>query len=513
MSAQQYEHGIDKTSEALTSMSPKEPMANLQKPFSVAVIGGGVAGSTIALRLSELGIETHLLEKGPSLVNGPPICHLHAGGNLYREISEEQCIKLLKQSIDTVKIYPHCLNLRPTVVAVPTIDPGTPEQLIPRLETLKSEYKKLVETDPSNQVLGNPEDYFKLFDKATLQALADKPLPETPTSYEDWLIPVAKQTNLDQLKFPVILVQEYGLSAFRFAAMVTLAGERLDDCHVHTETKVISIERSQQSNFNQDGLTNQWTLETRAHGQTSTLNVDYIVNACGFRSGEIDDMLNAKRDRMVEFKAAYVTHWPDCKGHWPEVIFYGERGTPQGMAQLTPYHGGYFQLHGMTEDITLFKDGLVASNKDTAQPKLPPYLLQKIEQQWPDKTAQERTQASIDHMAQFIPDFAHAKTAGKPLYGAQQIPGDDPSLRAADVSFDHKNYARTEIVKASSALTAADAVLNDILNKGLVELDDNALSVHKFDATQSLNADEVDAKAMQIAKDRAYPEALAKQLK
>ncbi|EDQ02061.1 hypothetical protein [Shewanella benthica] len=41
--------------------------------------------------------------------------------------------------------------------------------------------------------------------------------------------------------------------------------------------------------------------------------------------------------------------------------FYGERGTPQGMAQLTPYPDGYFQLHGMTQDITPFNNGLVAS--------------------------------------------------------------------------------------------------------------------------------------------------------
>ena len=71
----------------------------------IAVVGGGIAGSTIALYLSEIGLNVKLFEKGPSLVNGPPICHLHAGGNLYREISDEQCITLLKESIDLVKFY------------------------------------------------------------------------------------------------------------------------------------------------------------------------------------------------------------------------------------------------------------------------------------------------------------------------------------------------------------------------------------------------------------------------
>ena len=75
----------------------------------VAVVGGGVAGSTIALRLAELGIDTTLFEKGDGLVSGPPICHLHAGGNLYREISDQQCLTLLQQFIDTVKVYADCL--------------------------------------------------------------------------------------------------------------------------------------------------------------------------------------------------------------------------------------------------------------------------------------------------------------------------------------------------------------------------------------------------------------------
>ena len=47
---------------------------------------------------------------------------------------------------------------------------------------------------------------------------------------------------------------------------------------------------------------------------------------------------------------------------------------------------------------------------------------------------------------------------GKPLYGAQQIPGKDSTLRAADVTFKGNNYARANIVKASSAVKAAEKI-------------------------------------------------------
>ncbi|MCV5857023.1 hypothetical protein OFN53_41025, partial [Escherichia coli] len=67
------------------------------------------------------------------------------------------------------------------------------------------------------------------------------------------------------------------------------------------------------------------------------MTCDYLVNACGFETGSIDNTVGAKRDRVVEFKAAYVTRWADCQQQWPEVIFHGPRGTDKGMAQLTPY--------------------------------------------------------------------------------------------------------------------------------------------------------------------------------
>ncbi len=85
----------------------------------VAIIGGGVAGSTVALYLAKQGLSVSLFEKNNNLVSGPPICHLHAGGNLYRELSQQQCLDLLVQSIDFVKFFPATVNKRPTVIAVP----------------------------------------------------------------------------------------------------------------------------------------------------------------------------------------------------------------------------------------------------------------------------------------------------------------------------------------------------------------------------------------------------------
>ena len=498
--------------ETVMNKSSEAYLPLLSSNAKIAIIGGGVAGSTIALRFAELGLDTTLIEKGPSLVNGPPICHLHAGGNLYREICDEQCLTLLQQSIDTVKVYPQSVNIRPTVIALPKTDNGQPEDLLPRLKKLRAKYSELVTQDSDNKVLGEPENYFRFYSRAELDTLREMPVPKTAQNDSDWLIAFAQHVDLDRVKFPVLLVQEYGLSAFRFAAIASLAIEGLPSCHLQIDSQVVAI--TQQEN------TSGWQVSTQTLSQQKQghsiieQHFDYVINACGFKSGEIDDMVSAKRKRMVEFKAAYVAHWPQCQGLWPEIVFYGERGTPQGMAQLTPYPDGYFQLHGMTQDITLFDQGLVASSLESAQPQLAKRFIEKIDKKWPEQLVHNRTLGSIEHIAQFVPTFNTARVAAKPLFGAQQIPGENADLRAADVSFYGQHYARTEIVKASSALAAADAILNNLVYCGLIDAIEigDFLTKHYFPVSQQSSEIKVTERAMMLAKQRDYPMALAKNL-
>jgi predicted transcriptional regulator len=57
------------------------------------------------------------------------------------------------------------------------------------------------------------------------------------------------------------------------------------------------------------------------------------------------------------------------------------------------------------------------------------------------------------------------KSGGRPLYGAQQIVGEDSNLRVAEVSFPQDHYARIDTIKASSALSAAGKILDKILEQ------------------------------------------------
>lgn len=465
----------------------------------VAVIGGGVAGATAALYLGRLGLDVTLFEKGDSLVSGPPFCHLHAGGNLYREIPDEQCLTLLRQSVDLLRFYPYAVDFRPTVIAVPVTDPDDPEALYPRLEKLRAEYAAMIAEDARNEVLGTPGDYYRLYSREALLALARREPVAMPLTPDEWMIPVARGIDTAQVKFPLIMVQEYGLNLFRLGAGAALSLQALPHCDLKLETAVTAAERTETG----DGF----TVTSLHDGQTVKQHFDYLVNAAGFRTGEIDDMLGLKRERLVEFKAAYVTQWQEGTV-WPEVIFHGERGTPNGMAQFTPYPCGLVQLHGMTNDITLFDEGLVGSTPQSAQPQLSPRFLEMIDRQWEWSCVEKRSRRAIEHMARYIPAFKSAEVASKPLFGAQQIPGEDPTLRAADVSFVGDRYARCEVVKASSVLSMTDAIVARLAALGYVD----AARIGTRDFGPETLPDEagLEAHARSLAETRQYPPCLSK---
>ncbi len=471
-----------------------------RKKAKIAIVGAGVAGSSLALYLGQLGLEVTLFEKSPSIVNGPPFCHLHAGGNLYREISDTQCIKLLKQSIDFLRYYPFSVDYRPTAIVLPTTDTGTPKQLLPRLALLKSEYEILIGNDEKNKVLGESENYYKLYSRESIEELKKRAIVRRPKNDDEWMIPVAHTIDLEKVQFPLIMVQEYGLNLFRLASGASLALKTFKNVDIRTETKVIHIEKQK--------ATKQWHITYSHDNQTQKEHFDYLVNAAGFRTGKIDDFLEVPCKRMVEFKAAYISQWASHKSTlFPEIIFHGERGTPRGMGQFTPYPNGYFQLHGMTKDITLYADGLVKSDAVSCQPKLDKNFMKKIEQSWSKKEINSRTDAAIRHLSQFIPTFSQATVGSKPLFGAQQIPGDDPTLRVAEVSFPTLGYARCEIVKVSSVMDMIDTIVKQFIELGY--LDASIQGKRALTHLENLSEIELVKYAKVLCKSREYPEDLA----
>ena len=524
--------------------------------LSIAIVGGGIAGSTIALRLCEENrlAEDHifenitLFESKASLVNGPPFCHLHAGGNLYREISDAQCIVLLKQSIDTVRANPHCFEKRPTVLFVPKDDTmAPPSKLIERLLVLQDVYANLAAEDPANQVLGDPGQYFSLFSQEDLQRLRNITLDEEflvtdLKESERWLLPVVTNlASLDDFKYPVILVQEFGWNMFRQAAACSLALEDFtkEFLNLQLNSSLTDIQRTESG---------KWQVFCKPSGMSEheehlAGQFDVLINTAGWKSGSIDDLVISSLmgslhvdipDRMTECKASYLTEniavgvETESDLPWPEIIFHGERGTPKGMIQMNPMCGGYFQIHGMTKNVTLFDGGLVRNTHNSAQPVFKNDLGNKLSAVWEKEDLLIRTGNAVDLAGKYFVPRKHLQKSilpgiklkvlsslPQPFYGAVQIPGTDPNFRATNgISFlrnDIKSYVRIEIVKASNAISCAEDLINLLYNTYFGRTAPSKIPgiEERYRTLASLPCEVIIERAREICIARSYPLSLA----
>ncbi len=463
------------------------------------IVGGGVAGVTTALRLANAGLRITLVESGDSLVGGPPFCHLHAGGNLYPDIDDAQCRTLLRQSIDFARFYPFVVDKRPTLLAIPKRCELAPERLFDRLVMLQESYAALIEKDVRNGVLGDAEEYFALFDVEAI-ATMPKESERRPQSPEAWVAAALPYIDLSKIKLPIALVQEYGLNLFRLAAGAVMALRSLENVTLRFGTTLTSLSSSV------DGFE---ATVVSSEG-VERIECDYLVNAAGYQTGKIDEMLGIACKKSVEFKAAYVSHWQTAQQRLlPEMIFHGKRGSETGMGQFTPYAGGFVQLHAMTPRATLYEKGLVKTEALRCQPKLGKDFLSKLTGGWQAEEIEARTREAIAHLSHFMPAFRTAIPAAKPLYGAQQIPGEEPSLRVAEAAFPMRRYARCEIVKVSSAIDMAEAIIKELYREGLIE---RAHFDRCPDALQALDEAELSKTAAQIAAKRGYPKEMSELL-
>jgi hypothetical protein len=161
----------------------------------------------------------------------------------------------------------------------------------------------------------------------------------------------------------------------------------------------------------------------------------------------------------------------------------------------------------MTKDITLYEDGLVANSNVSSQPYLKENFMQKIDKSWSKEETTQRTLSAIKHLSQFIPKFSSATVGSKPLFGAQQIPGSDPTLRVAEVSFPKSRYARCEIVKVSSTLDMLDTITKELIK--LNYLSKNVKGKRDFSILKELDENNIISVGEKLCFQREYPKKLA----
>ena len=95
----------------------------------------------------------------------------------------------------------------------------------------------------------------------------------------------------------------------RRASSARLSLDQKANCQLLLEHKVTGVSKTD--------IHGAWNLRYQHCGNEHEENFDFLINAAGFKTGKIDDMLGYKRERLVEFKAAYVSRWESCDTAWP----------------------------------------------------------------------------------------------------------------------------------------------------------------------------------------------------
>ncbi len=103
------------------------------------IIGGGIAGSYIAIKLSEKVKENEgnnkiILYEQNKLLSGNPYIHLHSGGILYPELTLEEEKEFIEDSKFFMEEFADCLIKKPTVVIYR--QPYSPQDLVKKCQRI-----------------------------------------------------------------------------------------------------------------------------------------------------------------------------------------------------------------------------------------------------------------------------------------------------------------------------------------------------------------------------------------
>lgn len=429
----------------------------------LAIIGGGISGLMCSLKAAQAGFEIVLFESEPDAMlktSSFPI-HLHSGA-MYPSLPDAEIGQLLEESILFCREIPEAVVKRPTLISLHVSDPHDPSYIINPVIRNQQRYAELVAKDPGNKVFGEPEDYYRIFTRADLERLAQKPMPvvthhpDDPIlelSLEDWTIPFAKSTDLDQLQYPIVILKEWlmDMTAAKNAMMRKLEG--LLNVAMFFNTRVTNV-KPENSNIK---------VTFRTPQGISDAVFSHVLNAAGETAGIIDDMMGTDTVRFREAKQAFRIAFKEAEHeYWPEAVVMAPRGNKQAMTEVIPVSPGVFQLLSTTVDATLTEDGLAfADGKQTSHP----VLKQQIERAFNGLDPADdirRLQAVIARIADRHPRF---KTA-TPMYvarGIVQIPGTDPNHRSGCVRIHSSNYSSALTVKATSAPYVAQIFVSELL--------------------------------------------------
>jgi hypothetical protein len=417
------------------------------KTVSVTVVGGGIAGCTAAIELSKnKQYKINLYEKKSYILGNAPYCRLHCG-LMYPMISFKESELLLRYSIDFANEYPTAIFKRPCVIMYNAQSNYSTVDLVNKCNFIKLKYGGLVR---QGNPLGTTASFFAAYTKNDIIHFKNTgeflySTCEARKFHDPYVKTVCKMLkDINSIKYPFVSVNEFGIEQDIVEQLIKHKIKNTPNIKLHLET-----EYRGSSSFS-----SEWG-ETCSLSQTAPVKTP-LINAKGHSTSNCG-LLELKSSWLVSSSSQYTIPLP-------EIAIIGERGTSQGMIQLSPRKNGKIQLHYMSSNSTLFQRVSHFSEFTLENQKI------IINNCIPDDITIIRTNNAIKQINKFL-DTSLELDNCKALWGCQFIPNKVDTLRTSTYTFKkstsnedvlregtQKLEIDIEIVKAISSIYTAKQI-------------------------------------------------------
>lgn len=286
----------------------------------ILIIGGGIAGLTVALKLAKLGIPCTICDQQDDFLSQTSGATPARVGHGYHYRDLETAILYLQSSITFIKEYCNTEQKRKDhIVSLGNEDKDLDrglyfiskdsqvpkEDLLKIYEGIKTEYKRLVDLNPSNKVFGEVDEFFQELDLEDFKDKADIDKMVAVIRTQERLLNWSSFSN--DLKSQVKDYKEKGLISVMTNEEVIAAEYNPD--HNYEDTH-----NAPDNNYSKDTHNFTVRMKNKSTGSSKEYTATHIINCSWANIEGLDNILfpeAAIEDRTNRLKLIASVELPD----------------------------------------------------------------------------------------------------------------------------------------------------------------------------------------------------------
>ncbi|NBP00791.1 MAG: FAD-dependent oxidoreductase [Proteobacteria bacterium] len=382
----------------------------------VAVVGGGIGGVFTAIQLAKRqNTKVDVYEKNNGILQGPPYCHLHAGGFLYPEISTLDSQALFYHAAMFAEYFPDAIVRRPCIIAYNKHSQYHTHDLLHKCKVIKYLYNCWHGLHGSTP-FGPIDNFYCVYSKDDVihykenghMTSNDSPANKFHDQYASAFCELID--DIDSIKYPFVSVCEFTIDQAAVEFQLVNEFYKSDSITLHKNTFVQDLKGQLQSHY------------------------DVVIDCTG-RGSPIESQ--SESPIVAEYKSSWLVECPRG-ANFPEIAIIGERGTYNGTLQITPVGTHTCQVHYMSHESTIIKeytygDDLIPLSNETLRTRA--------------KIAMDRVKNFSKHFFDIFEIHSTRNTGG-----IQRVVENSAENRVSSVYLGENGIVHVKLVKAMSVV-------------------------------------------------------------